>query len=132
MRALRRSLESSGEDSFPNDVLELQAYLGPAAPDALVRAVPGEGLSLAERASWLRWVPDDVLRANFIAKVWDRGAGFGGAKRSAQLPPVWSCAGPSATPAAKPECGAIVLLRPRADSSHRGHADFSGRAGGRP
>jgi luciferase family oxidoreductase group 1 len=43
MRALRRSLESSGEDSFPNDVLELQAYLGPAAPDALVRAVPGQG-----------------------------------------------------------------------------------------
>lgn len=27
----------------------------------LVRAVPGEGLTLAERASWLRWVPDDVL-----------------------------------------------------------------------
>ncbi|MFX6230889.1 LLM class flavin-dependent oxidoreductase, partial [Acinetobacter baumannii] len=43
MRALRRSLESSGEDRFPNDVLELQAYLGPAAPDALVRAVPGQG-----------------------------------------------------------------------------------------
>lgn len=43
MRALRRSLEASGEDSFPNDVLELQAYLGPAAPDAVVRAVPGQG-----------------------------------------------------------------------------------------
>ena len=43
MRALRRSLEGSGEDSFPNDVLELQAYLGPAAPDAVVRAVPGQG-----------------------------------------------------------------------------------------
>ncbi len=43
MRALRRSLESSGEDSFPNDVLELQAYLAPAAEEAVVRAVPGQG-----------------------------------------------------------------------------------------
>jgi luciferase family oxidoreductase group 1 len=43
MRALRRSLESSGEDSFPNDVLELQGYLAQAAPDAAVRAVPGQG-----------------------------------------------------------------------------------------
>ena len=39
MRALRRSLESSGEDAFPNDVLELQAYLAPVAEDAVVRAV---------------------------------------------------------------------------------------------
>lgn len=43
MRALRRSLESSGEDAFPNDVLELQAYLGPVAEEAQVRAVPGQG-----------------------------------------------------------------------------------------
>lgn len=43
MRALRRSLESSGEDAFPNDVLELQAYLAAARPDAAVRAVPGQG-----------------------------------------------------------------------------------------
>ena len=43
MRALRRSLESSGEDAFPNDVLELQAYLAPVAEDAVVRAVPGQG-----------------------------------------------------------------------------------------
>jgi luciferase family oxidoreductase group 1 len=44
MRALRRSLESSGgEDAFPNDVLELQSYLAPAAHDAVVRAVPGQG-----------------------------------------------------------------------------------------
>ncbi len=43
MRALRRSLESSGEDAFPNDVLELQAYLGPVAENAVVRAVPGQG-----------------------------------------------------------------------------------------
>ena len=40
MRALRRSLESSGEDGFPNDVLELQSYLAPLAVDAVVRAVP--------------------------------------------------------------------------------------------
>ncbi|MFT7724390.1 MAG: LLM class flavin-dependent oxidoreductase [Roseateles sp.] len=43
MRALRRSLESSGEDAFPNDVLELQAYLAPARDGAAVRAVPGQG-----------------------------------------------------------------------------------------
>lgn len=43
MHALRRSLESTGEDAFPNDVLELQAYLGPAQPHATVRAVPGQG-----------------------------------------------------------------------------------------
>ena len=43
MRALRRSLESTGEDAFPNDVLELQAYLAPAAENAVVRAVPGQG-----------------------------------------------------------------------------------------
>ncbi len=43
MRALRRNLESSGEDAFPNDVLELQAYLGPVAEEARVRAVPGQG-----------------------------------------------------------------------------------------
>jgi luciferase family oxidoreductase group 1 len=43
MRALRRSLESTGEDSFPQDVLELQGYLAPAKPDAMVRAVPGQG-----------------------------------------------------------------------------------------
>jgi hypothetical protein len=27
----------------------------------LIEAVPGEGRTLAERVSWLRWVPDDVL-----------------------------------------------------------------------
>ena len=43
MRALRRSLESTGEDAFPNDVLELQAYLAPAKDEAQVRAVPGQG-----------------------------------------------------------------------------------------
>jgi luciferase family oxidoreductase group 1 len=43
MRALRRSLESSGEDGFPNDVLELQGYLAPASGSAAVRAVPGQG-----------------------------------------------------------------------------------------
>ena len=43
MRALRRSLESSGEDGFPNDVLELQGYLAPLSAEAQVRAVPGQG-----------------------------------------------------------------------------------------
>jgi luciferase family oxidoreductase group 1 len=43
MRALRRSLESTGEDGFPNDVLELQAFLAAPAAEAPVRAVPGQG-----------------------------------------------------------------------------------------
>ncbi|HEX4271320.1 MAG TPA: LLM class flavin-dependent oxidoreductase [Rhizomicrobium sp.] len=42
MRALRRHL-ASDMDSFPQDVLELIAYLEPAAVDQPVRAVPGAG-----------------------------------------------------------------------------------------
>ena len=41
VRALRRSPSSA--DSFPHDVLELQALLAPAEPDQAVRAVPGAG-----------------------------------------------------------------------------------------
>ncbi|MDQ3198047.1 MAG: LLM class flavin-dependent oxidoreductase [Verrucomicrobiota bacterium] len=41
-RALRRNLGSSG-DTFPQDVLELQAYLAPASPDQALQAVPGAG-----------------------------------------------------------------------------------------
>ncbi len=41
LRALRRHHESA--DRFPQDVLELQAYLAPAQEDQPVRAVPGEG-----------------------------------------------------------------------------------------
>ena len=40
-RALRRHMEAS--DEFPQDVMELLRYLGSAAPDATVRAFPGEG-----------------------------------------------------------------------------------------
>lgn len=40
--ALRRTLVG-GEDRFPQDVLELQALLGPASLRQMVRAVPGEG-----------------------------------------------------------------------------------------
>ncbi len=43
MRALRRSLDGAHEDRFPQDVLELMAYLGPADPRAVVRAIPGIG-----------------------------------------------------------------------------------------
>ncbi len=42
-RALRRTLEGAGEDRFPQDVLELQAYLGEPRPDQAVRAIPGSG-----------------------------------------------------------------------------------------
>jgi len=43
--ALRRNLHDS-VDEFPNNVAELQSYLGPADPAARVRAVPGEGLQV--------------------------------------------------------------------------------------
>jgi luciferase family oxidoreductase group 1 len=41
-RALRRTLVGD-VDRFPQDVVELMAYLEPAQPNQLVRAVPGEG-----------------------------------------------------------------------------------------
>ena len=41
LRALRRSVESA--DRFPQDVLELQHYLGDVEPGQAVRAVPGAG-----------------------------------------------------------------------------------------
>jgi len=44
-RALRRDLGSSG-DTFPQDVLELQAYFDHAQPDQAVHAVPGAGLKV--------------------------------------------------------------------------------------
>jgi luciferase family oxidoreductase group 1 len=44
LRALRRSPMAA--DTFPQDVLELQALFAPAAPGQAVRAVPGEGLDV--------------------------------------------------------------------------------------
>jgi luciferase family oxidoreductase group 1 len=41
-RALRRNLGSSG-DTFPHDVLELQAFLGEPLPGQKVHAIPGQG-----------------------------------------------------------------------------------------
>lgn len=41
VRALRRS--PAAADSYPQDVLELQALLAPAHPNQLIRAVPGAG-----------------------------------------------------------------------------------------
>ena len=43
--ALRRTLNSD-PDKFPNDVLEVMAFLEAARPGAAVRAVPGEGLDI--------------------------------------------------------------------------------------
>lgn len=40
-RALRRNL--GGTDNFPQDVLELQAYLGDLQPGQMVQAFPGQG-----------------------------------------------------------------------------------------
>jgi luciferase family oxidoreductase group 1 len=42
MLALRRN-DHPGSDTFPQDVLELQAYLGDAQPGQRVRAIPGQG-----------------------------------------------------------------------------------------
>lgn len=42
MRALRRDLNQSGDD-FPALLSELQGYLGPEKPGALVKAIPGQG-----------------------------------------------------------------------------------------
>jgi luciferase family oxidoreductase group 1 len=43
MHALRRNLAGAQEDRFPQDVLELQAYLGEGDPAQAVRAIPGVG-----------------------------------------------------------------------------------------
>jgi luciferase family oxidoreductase group 1 len=44
-RALRRNLSSDPEE-FPQDVMELMNYFGPAMPGQRVRAVPGTGLKV--------------------------------------------------------------------------------------
>jgi luciferase family oxidoreductase group 1 len=44
LRALRR--DPSSADNFPQDVLELQALLGPLQPGQVVQAVPGTGLNV--------------------------------------------------------------------------------------
>ncbi|MFC7399746.1 LLM class flavin-dependent oxidoreductase [Chelatococcus sp. GCM10030263] len=44
VRALRR--DPAAADTFPQDVLELQALLGPLQPGQVVRAVPGTGLDV--------------------------------------------------------------------------------------
>jgi luciferase family oxidoreductase group 1 len=44
-RALRRRADLD-TDSFPDDVMELQAYFRDAAPGQMIRAVPGAGLKL--------------------------------------------------------------------------------------
>ncbi|HLW90178.1 MAG TPA: LLM class flavin-dependent oxidoreductase [Roseiarcus sp.] len=44
LRALRR--DAAAAENFPQDVLELQAFLGPAQPGQPIRAVPGAGLNV--------------------------------------------------------------------------------------
>ncbi len=44
LRALRRDPASS--DHFPQDVLELQAYLGPVSPGQRIEAIPGSGTQI--------------------------------------------------------------------------------------
>ncbi|MDP3613848.1 MAG: LLM class flavin-dependent oxidoreductase, partial [Rubrivivax sp.] len=43
MRALRRTLAGANEDHFPQDVMELQAYLDEPRQGQVVRAIPGLG-----------------------------------------------------------------------------------------
>lgn len=45
-RALRRHLAADSDESFPQDVLELQAYFKTAVPGQSVQAVPGAGLAV--------------------------------------------------------------------------------------
>ena len=45
-QALRRDLTAGTEDTFPQDVLELQSYFEPAQPGQKIRAVPGTGLKV--------------------------------------------------------------------------------------
>jgi luciferase family oxidoreductase group 1 len=42
-RALRRHLQSDDAEDFPQDVMELQRYLGAPDPSQTVRAIPGTG-----------------------------------------------------------------------------------------
>lgn len=44
LRALRRAPEAGG--NFPNDVLELQAYLAPAEPGQRIQAIPAAGTNV--------------------------------------------------------------------------------------
>ena len=44
-QALRRG-RSNNADTFPQDVIELQAYFKPAGPEQAVRAVPGAGMAV--------------------------------------------------------------------------------------
>lgn len=44
--ALRRSMNASSVDSFPNDVVELMHYFKPVEPGQRVQAVPGAGLDV--------------------------------------------------------------------------------------
>lgn len=64
MRALRRTLATTGEDDFPQDVLELIGYLDEPGPGQAVQAIPGRGTRVpvwilgsslygAQLAAWL-------------------------------------------------------------------------------
>ena len=44
-RALRRDF-SNADETFPRDVMELQAYLAPATPGQTLRAIPGAGTNV--------------------------------------------------------------------------------------
>lgn len=62
-RALRRGRPNTA-DTFPEDVLELQAYFRPAEPDQAVQAVPGAGSSIP---IWL--LGSSLFSAELAAKL---------------------------------------------------------------
>jgi luciferase family oxidoreductase group 1 len=62
-RALRRNLADSA-DTFPDDVMELQAYFQPALPGQAVQAVPGAGLNVP---IWL--LGSSLFSAQLAAKL---------------------------------------------------------------
>ena len=135
MRALRRHLDSADEaESFPRDVVELQAYLGPPQPGQPVRAIPGEGTEVpiwilgsslysAQLAAHLglpyafasHFAPDLLLQALQVYR-----AGF---RPSAQWPKPHAMVGVNVVCADSDERGgAAVHVDPAALSGHAARA----------
>jgi luciferase family oxidoreductase group 1 len=64
LRALRRTPEAA--ENFPQDVLEVQAFLAPAGPNQRIWAVPAAGTEVP------LWILDRVI----LARCWRPNSGF--------------------------------------------------------
>ena len=62
LRALRRTPEAA--ENFPQDVLEVQAFLAPAGPNQRIRAVPAAGTEVPLVDSWDRVISARCWRPN--------------------------------------------------------------------